>query len=336
MRSNGLRWLLFLVLVTGIALAWYYQDRLDAAALEQWLEGAGLAAPLLFMALYAIGTVLFLPGSVMTLAGGALFGPLEGTLYNLTGATLGAALSFLVARYLASDWVERRSGGILGRLKEGVEREGWRFVAFVRLVPLFPFNLLNYALGLTRIRFSHYLIATYLCMLPGAFAYTWLGYVGREAAAGGEGVVRKALLALALLAAVAFLPRLIARLRLGPSLEIDELRRRLEEDPRLVVLDVRTAGDYAAGHIGGALNVPLEELESRLDELASQQEHPVAIVCTTDHRSRKAAGILAREGFADVQVVAGGMSRWHDRSFPVETGLEPPGPRANHQPEEQP
>ncbi|HGG58736.1 MAG TPA: TVP38/TMEM64 family protein [Gammaproteobacteria bacterium] len=91
--------------------------------------------------------------------------------------------------------------------------EGWRFVAFVRLVPLFPFNLLNYALGLTRIPLLHYVIASYLFMAPGAVAYTWLGYVGREALAGSEGMVKKALLALALLAGAAFLPRMIRRFR---------------------------------------------------------------------------------------------------------------------------
>ena len=95
--------------------------------------------------------MLFLPGSVITLAGGALFGPVWGTFYSLTGATAGAAAAFLVARYLASDWVHRKAGGWTKQLIEGVDKEGWRFVAFVRLVLLFPFNLLNYALGLTRI-----------------------------------------------------------------------------------------------------------------------------------------------------------------------------------------
>jgi uncharacterized membrane protein YdjX (TVP38/TMEM64 family) len=139
-----------------------------------------------------------------------------GTFYNLTGATLGATMAFLVARYLTSNWVEQKIGGRLKQLKEGVEHEGWRFVAFVRLVPLFPFNLLNYALGLTRIKLSHYIIASYLCMLPGAIAYTYLGYAGREAVAGSEDAIQKGLLALALLAMVAFLPRLIRSLRQSP------------------------------------------------------------------------------------------------------------------------
>ena len=142
-----------------------------------------------------------------------MFGPYLGTFLNLTSATVGAALAFLISRYLASDWVEEKAAGRLKQLKSGVEKEGWRFVAFVRLVPIFPFNLLNYALGLTRISFAHYLLATYLCMLPGALAYTYLGYVGREAFTGGQAMVEKVLLALALLASVAFLPRIITRLR---------------------------------------------------------------------------------------------------------------------------
>jgi len=206
------------MLVAGAALTVAYRDRLDVVALEGWIQDAGIWAPLLFMVVYAVATVLFLPGSLLTLAGGALFGPVLGTFYNLTGATIGATLAFLIARYLASDWVADKSGGRLKQLINGVESEGWRFVAFTRLVPLFPFNLLNYALGLTRIKLSHYLLATCICMLPASFAYSYLGYAGREAVGGGEGLIRKVLLALALLAMVAFLPRLVGKLRHGPML----------------------------------------------------------------------------------------------------------------------
>ncbi|WP_456377458.1 TVP38/TMEM64 family protein [Thiolapillus sp.] len=213
MTSLSKRWLLLTALSIGIGLAVAYRDQFDAQLLQQWVDQAGGAGPLLFIAIYVVATVLFLPGSILTLAGGALFGPILGTVYNLAGATLGAGLAFLIARYLASGWVEKKASGRMQQLQEGVEKEGWRFVAFVRLVPLFPFNLLNYALGLTRLRFAHYLIASYIFMLPGAFAYTYLGYAGREAMAGGEAVVQKALLALALLALVAFLPRLVSRFR---------------------------------------------------------------------------------------------------------------------------
>lgn len=196
-----------------IAAGLLYRDAFQLNALLAWIERAGIAAPLVFVLLYALATVAFLPGALMTLAGGVLFGPFWGTLWNLTGATLGATLAFLAARHLGAEWVERRAGGRIRRLAEGVSAEGWRFVAFVRLVPLFPFNLLNYALGLTRIPLLPYVIASWLFMLPGTLAYTYLGYAGREAAAGGEDLVRKGLVALALLATVAFLPRLISRLR---------------------------------------------------------------------------------------------------------------------------
>jgi uncharacterized membrane protein YdjX (TVP38/TMEM64 family)/rhodanese-related sulfurtransferase len=316
--SRILRLVLLLGLVVAIAFAIMNRDRFDAAMLQAWVRDAGVLAPVVFMLIYAMATVLFLPGSVLTLVGGALFGPLLGTFYNLTGATLGAALAFLVSRYLASDWVAAKAGGRVRQLINGVEAEGWRFVAFVRLVPLFPFNLLNYALGLTKIRFVHYLIATYVFMLPGAIAYTWIGYAGREAVAGGEGLARKILIALALLAAVAFLPRLIAAMRRGPMIDIAELRQRIDDGGTLV-LDVRTADDFIGeqGHIEGAMNIAVEQLPSRLHELAEYMERPIALVCRTDMRSTKAAIILAKQGFRDVHVVRGGMTKWAETGLPV-------------------
>jgi uncharacterized membrane protein YdjX (TVP38/TMEM64 family) len=201
----------------AILVAVLYREQIDPSAIQAWVAEAGPAGPVTFVLVYALATVLFLPGSVLTLAGGALFGPLWGTLINLTGATLGALLAFLVSRYLAADWVRRRVGARANRLIEGVEAEGWRFVAFTRLVPLFPFNLLNYALGLTRIPVLQYVVASAACMAPAALAFTWLGFAGREAVAGGEGLIQTGLIALGLVAAVAFLPRLVLRLRGRPT-----------------------------------------------------------------------------------------------------------------------
>jgi len=323
MNSKWARWSLFAVLAVGIALAVIYREQFDAAALQDWVQGAGAAAPVVFMLIYALATVFFLPGSVLTLAGGALFGPVLGTFYNLTGATIGATLAFLVARYLASHWVERKTGGRLKQLKEGVEGEGWRFVAFVRLVPLFPFNLLNYALGLTRIRLSHYIVASYIFMLPGAIAYTYLGYAGREVLAGDLGVfkiVQTGSIALGLLAVVVFLPRLIGRVRRRPMLSVADLKQRLVNEEDVLVLDVRTAEDFVGeqGHIAGAANIPVEELKDRADEISDCLERPVLIVCRTDRRSEKAAQLLTRKGFADVHVIEGGMTEWNRAGLPVE------------------
>ena len=320
MTNKIVQFLLLVAIIGGITVSVVYRDVFDVSSLEVWVKNAGPAGPILFMLIYAIGTVFFLPGSMLTLAGGALFGPVLGTFFNLTGATIGATLAFLAARYLASDWAEQKSGGRLKQLKEGVEGEGWRFVAFVRLVPLFPFNLLNYALGLTRIKLSHYIIASYLCMLPGAIAYTYLGYAGREAVAGGEGLIQKGLVALALLAVVAFLPRLIGRLRQKPTVSIEELKQRLDAGEDLLVLDVRSAEDFVGeqGHITRATNIPLEALPDSLAELVDYEEYPVLIICRTDRRSKQAAQLLAREGFADVHVVQGGMTKWNADSFKAE------------------
>jgi len=204
---------LLFALAAIVVWAVLHRPVLDATNFQQQIQSLGSSAPLAFIALFALATVTFLPGALFGLAGGALFGPLWGTVWNLIGATLGATLAFLAARYIAGDWVARRAGGRLKELLDGVDAEGWRFVTFVRLVPLFPFNLLNYALGLTGIRLGHYILASLLAMIPGTIAYTWLGYAGREAAAGSETAVRNLLLALGLLAVVAFLPRLLRRFR---------------------------------------------------------------------------------------------------------------------------
>jgi uncharacterized membrane protein YdjX (TVP38/TMEM64 family)/rhodanese-related sulfurtransferase len=301
------------------ALRWPLGLVLDVAALQTWVEAAGPAGPLLFIALYAVATVLFLPGAVITLAGGALFGPLWGTLWNLTGATVGAALAFLIARTLGADWVARRMGPRLQRLGDGVAAEGWRFVAFVRLVPLFPFNLLNYALGLTRISFMSYVAASWAFMLPGAFAYTWLGHAGREALADGKGLIGNITIALALLAAIAYLPRFVVKLRTKPMLDVADLKRQLDAGEDVLVLDVRPASDFSGewGHIHGARNVPVEELPQRLTELEERKRRPIRLVCRTDRRSGQAARLLAEAGFTDAQVIQGGMTAWRAAGWPV-------------------
>jgi uncharacterized membrane protein YdjX (TVP38/TMEM64 family)/rhodanese-related sulfurtransferase len=323
MNTRRLIYRLTLVVALVIAISWlaFHREFFAAMALEKELQGFGRSAPILFVGLYALSTVLFVPGSALTVVGGALFGPIWGTLWNLTGATLGATFAFATARYVASDWVSRRTGERVGRLIKGVEEEGWRFVAFVRLVPLFPFNLVNYAFGLTRIRFAEYVLASFVCMAPGALAYTYLGYAGREAAAGSSGAIRNGFIALGLLATVAFLPRLVRRLR-APREFIDspELKRRLEHEPQTVVIDVRGADEYDGplGHIPSALNIALSEISPELQSLSALKETPLVFVCTTDKRAAKAAQLLREGGFQRVSVLRGGMEGWQRSGYPVE------------------
>jgi uncharacterized membrane protein YdjX (TVP38/TMEM64 family)/rhodanese-related sulfurtransferase len=297
-----------------------HRDQLDPAALDGWLSGLGMWAPVVYVTFYAAGTVVFLPGSLFALAGGALFGPVWGAALNLLGATIGAGIAFLVARYVAGDWVARKAAGRLKRLIGGVEAEGWRFVAFVRLVPLFPFNLTNYALGLTRIGFLQYLVTSFVCMAPGAIAYTWLGHAGREALAGDTSAIRYGLLALGLLAAIAFLPRLFGAVRPRPVdwIEPEHLRQQIADGAALTVLDVRSADEFAGalGHIPGALNIPVGELDRRLDDLRSTSgRRTIAVVCRTDKRSVTAQATLRAAGFDGVSVLRGGMERWNALRF---------------------
>lgn len=143
--------------------------------IQNFVQGFGPMAPLIFMIIVSLAPAFFLPGAPFIIAGGLIFGPLWGVLYGITGATTGACLAFLVARYVASEWVESKlTNPSLLKLKNQTEIHGWKIVAFTRLVPLFPFNLLSYALGLTRIKFTTYFITSFICMLPGCIGYILL------------------------------------------------------------------------------------------------------------------------------------------------------------------
>ncbi len=169
-----------------------------------WIEGLGFWGPLAFVLGYAAATVAFIPGSALTLAAGAIFGLARGTLYAFLGASIGATAAFLVARYAARGWVERKLEGQdrFRRIDRAVGLQGGRIVALLRLAPIFPFNLLNYGLGLTGVRLLPYLLACF-AMLPGTLMYVYFGKVGRDAAAGGKTASEWLLLAAGLAAVVA-------------------------------------------------------------------------------------------------------------------------------------
>ena len=205
------RLVLLAAVIVGIVFAVLNRESIDSAALETWITQFGPWAPIVFFCAYVLATVLFLPGLLFTLAAGALFGPYVGTLIALVGATVGATIAFLIARYVLADWIAARTPARVQRVIEGVEDEGWRFVAMTRLIPFIPFNALNYALGLTRIRLVSYAIASIIFMAPGAAAYAYLGHAGRSLATGDGDLVQNALLGLAVLGLIGFLPRLIKR-----------------------------------------------------------------------------------------------------------------------------
>ncbi len=192
---------------------WGFSLGLSAENLATWIDWLGIWAPIGFVAIYTVATVALVPGGIFDLVGGAVFGPVYGSALDLLGGTLGASLAFLVARYIARDWARRRVGPRLEGLMRSVDEEDWRFVAFVRLVPVIPYNIANYLLGITRIPFPRYVVATLVFMTPSTVAYTWLGHAGRQAIAGETENLQYGLLALALVAALILLPRLIKRMR---------------------------------------------------------------------------------------------------------------------------
>jgi uncharacterized membrane protein YdjX (TVP38/TMEM64 family)/rhodanese-related sulfurtransferase len=312
---------LALLIVAAVAWAAVHREQINLETLDSWLVSLGSWAPIGYVIFYALATVAFVPGTIFALVGGALFGPVWGSLWNLLGATFGATLAFLVARYIVGDWVRHKAAGLLKRLINGVDAEGWRFVAFVRLVPLFPFNLSNYVLGLTRIPLHHYVIATLVCMVPGTVAYTWLGHAGRGALTGEADAVRYGLLALGLLAAITLLPQFIGRMRRAFSwIEPNELKRRLDSGEMLTVIDVRGSDEFTGplGHIATARHIPVADLNGRLDELAGLEQMPIVLVCRTDRRSAAAARTLRAAGFTQVGVLRSGMQQWNESGLPVE------------------
>ncbi len=149
-----------------------------------WVEGLGLWGPVVFVLAYSAAVVAFVPASLLTLAGGAIFGVAAGTVYVFLAATAGSTLAFLVARYAARSAIERKLEGNrrFAAIDRAVGEQGRRIVFLLRLSPAFPFNLLNYALGLTRVRLSDYTLAA-VGMLPGTLLYVYSGKVAGDVAA---------------------------------------------------------------------------------------------------------------------------------------------------------
>ncbi len=218
------RWLIALIVLLvfagGLALAWLFHGVTGIDAIQARIAGLGVWAPVGFVLLYGVGTIVMIPGGVFDVVGGVVFGPLLGSVYNLAGGTLGATGAFLVARYLAAGWVEHRAGPRVQRVMKSVEADGWQFVAFVRLVPIFPYNIVNYLLGLTRIPFWRYVAATVVFMAPSTVAYTFIGHAGGEVVSGDTNNIRYALAALALIAVVIMAPRFYKRLKRKPDPQV--------------------------------------------------------------------------------------------------------------------
>jgi uncharacterized membrane protein YdjX (TVP38/TMEM64 family) len=192
-RIGGLLRPKIILIVLVIVAILYGAHRLGAGPVLKnaldWIRGLGPLAPIAFVAIYIAACVLFLPGSILTIGAGVIFGVVRGSIYVSIAATLGATAAFLVGRYFARDWIARKLEGNakFKAIDEAVGREGWKIVFLTRLSPVFPFNLLNYAYGLTRVTLRDYVFASWLGMIPGTILYVYIGSLSGDLAGAGAG-----------------------------------------------------------------------------------------------------------------------------------------------------
>ncbi len=148
----------------------------------EWVDGLGAVGPLVVIGVYVIACVLFIPGSLLTVGAGLLFGPFLGTITVSIASILGASAAFLVGRTVAREAIERKVAGNekFAAIDEAVGKQGFKIVMLTRLSPIFPFNLLNYAYGLTKVPFKSYFFASWIGMLPGTIMYVYFGSVAKS------------------------------------------------------------------------------------------------------------------------------------------------------------
>jgi len=185
------RWKLILGIGLAVALIVAAQFFNFQGILKNALESIGNLGPwgpAAFILIYIVATVLFIPGSLLTLGAGVLFGVVGGSICVSVGSTLGAACAFLTGRYLTRDWVSKQieNNQKFKAIDEAVKREGAKIVLLTRLSPIFPFNLLNYAFGVTQVSFKDYFFASWIGMIPATVMYVYIGSLAGSLAALGE------------------------------------------------------------------------------------------------------------------------------------------------------
>jgi len=195
---SGRRWLKLGGLIGVIALilevAAVVPATRWAAELVAWMRGAGLFGVLAYAGVYVAAAILLLPGSVLTAGAGLAYGPWLGILIVSPVSVLAATLAFLIGRTIARPWVERRVGSdpTLKAIDAAIGRDGLKVVLLLRLSPVFPFNVLNYALSLTRVRTREYVLGSFIGMLPGTFLYVYIGSAVADVAALANGTAASA------------------------------------------------------------------------------------------------------------------------------------------------
>lgn len=211
LRQAG-RLVALVAVLAGIALLATHRQALDPRAIEAAVARYP-AAPLAFLAVQLVASLIFLPRTVLAVVAGALFGPWWGTVWAAIGSVLGALVGFLLARYVNSGLVDLENTPRLGPILLRAERGGWRAVAALRLIPIVPHSLANYALGLTRLDIGSYAVGSFLGQLPMTIAAVQLGAAGEDALTGRADWLLPTTIGAAALALSFILPRLVAHHR---------------------------------------------------------------------------------------------------------------------------
>lgn len=183
--------LVLLLVAAAIAAGFLLPAREAAVRFLRWVGEIGPLGPVLLALAYVPASILFVPGSVLTLGAGFLFGVVIGTISVSIGSTLGAAAAFLIGRTLARQWVEKKvaANARFRAVGHAVQRQGFKIVLLIRLSPIFPYNLLNYAFGITTVSFRDYLLASWIGMIPGTVLYVYLGSAAKNLASVATGEV---------------------------------------------------------------------------------------------------------------------------------------------------
>ena len=200
-KKGWVKLLIILVVLVGIVVLMRvlgltkYISVQNIQKLNAWIKSFGAWGPVIYIGMFILSCVFFLPGIPITILGAVAFGAVKGTIYVSIGSTLGATAAFLIARYAArsmvEDWIKKNER--LRKIDEGVREHGWRMLMITRLVPIFPFNVQNYVYGITNISLLTYVFVSWICMLPGTVAFVFAG----GALVSGKGDIKKTMMYLA-------------------------------------------------------------------------------------------------------------------------------------------
>jgi len=213
MKIKIIKPLLLILFIVIVVIAVKYSG-ITANFNQEFISGLimdyGIYGPIIFIFLYIIATLFFLPATPLTLASGFIFGSVFGTLYTVIGASIGAMIAFLFARFLGKDFVDKllkKKFGKLAAYDKKLEKNGFLTTLFLRLVPLFPFNGLNFALGITKTKFRHFSLATVIGIIPGSFILANIGATATDLRS------PKLYIFIGLFILLAFIPTIIKKLK---------------------------------------------------------------------------------------------------------------------------